>query len=145
PRIPEAYYSAEPDRLPRLYGQIILLAAIPTALGAIVLALAGPWILAFFSPEFTTAYPALLILIGAGLFRAATGPVEYLLSLTGHQRDCVPVYIVVGIFNIAANFILIRTWGIIGASLATAMSGILIQGWMGLLVWRRLKLVPAFT
>ncbi|WP_170984180.1 oligosaccharide flippase family protein [Rhodoligotrophos defluvii] len=142
PKIAQTHFGSGREALQRLVSASTALIFVPSLVGAGLLVVAGPWILALFSPEFTSAYAALAILVLAHLFRAATGPVEYMLNLTGHERACMPAYIAAGAFNIAANLVLIPILGLIGAAIATASAMILVQFWLACQVWRRLGIVP---
>ncbi|HII40549.1 MAG TPA: hypothetical protein HA326_04955, partial [Thermoplasmata archaeon] len=54
----------------------------PSLAGAIVLVLAGRYILLAFGPAFVAGYPVLLILVLSNLVLAATGNVDSLLNMT---------------------------------------------------------------
>ena len=142
PKIPEAHFAGGRKALQKLVSTIVAMIFLPSLLLGVALLVFGPWILTFFSPDFASAYPAMAIVICGYLFRAATGPVEYMLNLTGHQRECIWAYVAACVFNIAANLALIPSFGLMGAALATASSTILIQAWLGLKVWRHLGVIP---
>ena len=52
----------------------------------------GRWMLSLFGEEFVEGYPLLLVLTSAQLVRAAAGPAESLLNVSGHQDECLKVY-----------------------------------------------------
>ena len=60
---------------------------------AVALAVAGPWALRLFKPEFHASYPVLLILLVGTLINAATGSVGYLMILTGHERAALKILV----------------------------------------------------
>jgi O-antigen/teichoic acid export membrane protein len=106
--------------------------------------LAGPFVLKLFGPDFEAGYPTLLVVLAGLVLRSATGPVEYLLNMTGHHRDTVRVYGVCALGNIGLNLLLIPAYGIIGAALATYAAMLSANLWLYVLVRRRLG-VNAFV
>jgi O-antigen/teichoic acid export membrane protein len=54
------------------------------------------------------------------LARAAVGPSETILNMLGHQRACAASLATAAVVCLVLNFALIPTWGIYGASIATA-------------------------
>jgi O-antigen/teichoic acid export membrane protein len=91
----------------------------PSLLTACGLALLGPFVLSLFGAGFKAGYPTLLVVLTGLVLRAASGPVEYLLNMTGHHRDTLRVYACAAVANIALNLVLIPAFGIIGAAIAT--------------------------
>ena len=71
-------------------------------LAALVVVAAEP-ILGVFGPDFVFAAPALRILALGHLINAITGPVGYLLDLTGHQQISMKIYGASAALNIALN------------------------------------------
>jgi O-antigen/teichoic acid export membrane protein len=143
PRFVKVHISGTREDMQRFVSGIIQLMFWPSALAAAVLALLGPTILSLFGSDFTGGYPALLIVLLGLIVRAATGPVEYMLNMTGHHRDTLRVYGISAVACVAMNLILIPEFGITGAALSSyaAIAGANI--WLALLVRRRLG-VAAF-
>jgi O-antigen/teichoic acid export membrane protein len=77
-------------------------------------------LLAFFGPDFTAAQTSLQILALGHLVAAATGPVGYLLNLTGFQDFSARILGVSAVANILLNGLLIPIFGMEGAAFATA-------------------------
>ncbi|RLQ88588.1 lipopolysaccharide biosynthesis protein [Notoacmeibacter ruber] len=90
-------------------------------MSAIVLAM-GPFLLALFGENFIQGYPLLFVLLAGVCCRAAVGPAESLLSMTGHQNICATLYAAVLAVNIALNIILLPIIGLWGAAIATAIA-----------------------
>lgn len=86
-----------------------------------VVALGWP-LLWLFGPDFTAAYPVLLILAAGLLARAATGGAEDALKMLGHERSEFRAKALSTIINLVLNFGLIPWFGIYGAAIATATS-----------------------
>ncbi len=105
-----------------------------------VLAIAGPFVLARFGPEFTAGYTALLILIAGHVLVAGSGPLTSLLIMTGHQMPAAALHGLSVLSSIALNSLLIPGFGIEGAALASGLNSLLTQVALAVLVRRRLDL-----
>jgi O-antigen/teichoic acid export membrane protein len=93
------------------------------SLAAAVLILAIGWpMLWLFSPEFTAAYPVMVILVIGFLARAAVGPAEFLLNTLGEQNRSALVAISAATLNVLLNYLLIPSFGLVGAATATTAS-----------------------
>lgn len=136
PLIASAYHRSDFRELGRVAGlaaRIALAFAVPSA---IVIALAGPWLLGLFGTEFRAAYPALLILVGGALVNAFTGVVVYLMTLTGRERQALIIFAATLGGSVFLNVLLIPRWGAEGAAIASATSTILWNFAMLAYVWR---------
>jgi O-antigen/teichoic acid export membrane protein len=95
-------------------------------------------ILRVFGDAFDVAWPV-LVLVGCGqLVNAVTGPVGYLLGLTGHERASAWVFGVSAAVNLFLNVILVPVFGLIGGAVATMISVILQNLWLVVLVESKL-------
>lgn len=79
-------------------------------------------IMSFFGEEFAAGRNALSILALGQFFALATGPVAYLLMMTGHEKFHRNNVIASAGLNIVLNAIFIPAFGITGAAMATAIS-----------------------
>jgi O-antigen/teichoic acid export membrane protein len=138
PRISQIHGAGSREEMQRFVSGIIRLMFWPSVAAALLLALVGPLALSLFGAGFERGYLVLLIVLTGLVVRAATGPVEYLLNMTGHQMDTVRVYAAAAFANIAANFLLIPELGIVGAALATYGAIVAANVALCLCVWRRL-------
>ena len=102
----------------------------------------GRDLLSLFGPQFVEGELALRILIGGQLCNALTGPVGLLLTLSGHQRASMRVYLYTAGINLGLHLLLIPTWGGAGAALGTAISLIVANLSLAWLVWRHLQFMP---
>ncbi len=112
------------------------------ALAVVVLAIGEP-MLSLFGPGFDAGYPLLFLLVGGIVARAAVGPCESLLTMTGNQNVCAAVYAVTLALNIGLNMILIPEYGLWGAAIATAFAMVFEAVALSFTVWRRLGIVMA--
>lgn len=96
----------------------------PSLAMAGVIVLAGPFLLALFGADFARGYPLLFILATGVVLRAAIGPAESLLTMSGNQNACAAVFGAVLAVNVALNALLIPAYGLHGAALATMIATI---------------------
>ena len=75
--------------------------------------------------------------------RAAVGPAESLLTMTGNQNICAAVYAVTLALNVTLSILLIPHLGLWGAAIATAASMVFEAAALSFTVWRRLGIVMA--
>ncbi len=90
-----------------------------TGMIVILLLVAGQWILQLFGGEFVTAFVPMLILGAAQMMNALLGPVDFMLAMTGHQKQSLRIFFIATILNIALHLSLIPLYGMIGAAAAT--------------------------
>lgn len=138
PHISEAYAHGDRSRMQ----QLATVAARATA-GfmvpvAIILFAFGPWFLRLFGPDFAAASVALRILVLGQLLNAATGPVGYFLTLTGHQSRVAWVEGASALVNFVLNVALIPPFGIVGAAIAGAVANAFRNASMAWIAWRSL-------
>lgn len=138
PKIAEFHAAGDKDDLRRFLSRVTHMIFWPTlgvVLGLVVL---GPLLLGLFGGDFGAAYPALLVLLAGMLVRAAGGPVDYLLNMTGHQKHATIAYGIAASTNLVLNIAFIPQWGILGAAIATAVSRILLTLILSATAWRML-------
>lgn len=103
---------------------LAVLVAVPIAL---LLLIYGSEILhLLYGPEFIESYTPLVILIIGQMFNAWFGPNGNLLNMSGNERASLKILIFAMLTNIALCVLLIPTYGVIGAAVATTVSTI---GW----------------
>ena len=115
----------------------------PSLLMALVVLVLGKPMLILFGPEFTSGYPLLFLLVCGVVARAAVGPCESLLTMSGHQNICAAVFAVTLALNIALNVVLIPTFHLWGAALATALAMVFEAAALSFTVWRKLGITMA--
>ena len=111
-------------------------------MAAAVLALGEP-MLVLFGPEFSAGYPLLFLLVVGVVARAAVGPCESLLTMSGNQNVCAAVYALTLALNIGLNVMLIPHFHLWGAAISTALAMVFEAAALSFTVWRRLGIVMA--
>lgn len=89
------------------------------------------FIMSLFGEGFKDSGILLRILVIGQYINVITGSVSYLLLMTGHERELRNITLVGGICSILLNVILIKMYGVLGASVAIATS-VAIQNLMAL-------------
>ncbi|KPL19305.1 MAG: hypothetical protein AMJ92_03985 [candidate division Zixibacteria bacterium SM23_81] len=84
-------------------------------------------LLRLFGAEFTEGSKALVILTGGQLVNAATGPVNFMIMMTGHPKFNLVNSLALALLNVGLNVILIPKFGIMGAAIAAASSMAIIN------------------
>lgn len=82
------------------------------------------YILNIFGEEFVEGKATLIILVIGQFVNTISGSVNYLLNMTGNEKFVRNNIIIAFLINIVLNYILIPTYGIFGAALATSISTI---------------------
>jgi O-antigen/teichoic acid export membrane protein len=119
PKFAEIHSTGTPHDLQKFVSEVIQLMFWPSLITAGALAAIGPYVLSLFGADFAMGYPTMLVILAGLVLRSATGPVEYLLNVTGHHRDTMRVYALAAAANVALSLLLIPAFGILGAALAT--------------------------
>ncbi len=138
PMISEYFHARKTDELQRVVRLAARISFGFTAFVTLVMLLFNHFILGIFGPEFQNARNALLILFAAQMVNALTGPVGYLMIMTGHQARAAYINATAVAANVILNLSLIPRYGIEGAAFSTAFSIVLWNVWMWLFVRRRL-------
>lgn len=113
--------------------------SIPAAVALLVL---SGKILALFGPGFPAGAWALRWLCCGQIVNACAGSVTLLLTTTGYERDALKGIALGAIVNVIGNAVMIPLYGINGAAIATALSTVVWNVALGILVYRRLGINP---
>ena len=138
PKFAELHGAGKHAELQRFVRGVIHAMFWPTLAAGIFLLVAGEFILGLFGSGFEAGYPILVLLMLGFLARAATGPTEYLLNMTGNQNVVALIYGLAAVGNIGLNLMFIPVWGGIGAAVATAISVLVSTICLAAVVRRRL-------
>jgi len=133
----------EPDKLAAFARETVSWTFWPSLLMALLVLALGKPMLTLFGPEFSTGYPLLFLLVFGVVARAAVGPCESLLTMSGNQNVCAGVYAMTLTLNIGLNVLMIPLFGLWGAAIATAFAMIFEATALSFTVWRRLGIVMA--
>jgi O-antigen/teichoic acid export membrane protein len=84
------------------------------------------YILSIFGEGYSVAKNGLIIMAFAQLFNVLTGPLYFLLNMTGHQFKLRKIVLLTSVFCLVISFILIPKYGYLGAIISTAI-GLVFQ------------------
>src|SRR5690606_14723005 len=123
-RYAEYYQANDHQRLASFARATVAWTLWPSVAMAVGVLIIGKPMLMLFGPDFDTGYPLLFVLVLGVIARAAVGPAESLLTMTGHQNVCAAIYGAALVFNVGINMILIPRLGLWGAAagMVTAMA-----------------------
>ena len=131
-RIAELYYGGRAHELQRLLARVMMLALALVALLMVVIAFAGPWLLALFGAQYRDEYAVLMLLAGVSAFTTLMGPGSMMMLTMGHERLYLKLVVGALAVRIAALVALVPTFGILGAAIAV---GLAIVPFTGLVAW----------
>lgn len=138
-----AYMHGDPGKLAAFARDTVSWTFWPSLVMAIVVLALGEPILWLFGPGFDAGYPLLFLLVVGVVARAAVGPAESLLTMTGNQNICAFVYAMTLMLNIGLSVMLIPAFGLWGAAIATTASMLFEAAALSFTVWKRLGVVMA--
>jgi O-antigen/teichoic acid export membrane protein len=120
--IPDLYYRGRHKELDALLDSVAGVTLAVLAGGMIVILGGGHWLLMAFSPAYMPYYGALAVLSVGMAALAAAGPSGSILMLTGHEGRYLGIIGFTVLIRTAAFFVLIPSFGVIGAVAATTLS-----------------------
>ena len=91
----------------------------------VIILLAPKFLLGIFGAEFGVGYASLVVLAFGQWINALSGPVLYILNMTGKEKKAQNIMMVTSVLNVGVNLILIPKLGYLGAAYATSISMIL--------------------
>ncbi len=115
----------------------------PIVVGTMVIS--TPLMVAIAGKDFAPSGLALQIIIWAVLMSFFGSVLNYTIIAAGRQAWLTLPYLVATVFNIAANIILIPRYSYIGASYITVATEALVMVYAGFLVFRLLRITPAWV
>ena len=139
-RFSEAHFAGERERLESFIREAVRWTFWPSLAMAVVLLVAGRWILMLFGPGFADGYPLLFVLVLGLLARASVGPAERLLIMVGEQRVCAAIYATAFAVNLVLCILLVAWLGVIGAAISTAIALVVESTLLFVMARRRLGL-----
>ena len=122
PRFSGYFAKGDNAGIRQLLTQSRLWTVVPSLAGAVVLLAIGKPLLWLFGPDFTVGYPVMLVLVVGILARAAAGPTEGVLVVTGYQNLAAGILSASVVINVVLNLVLIPRYGLVGAAWATSIT-----------------------
>ena len=122
PKLSEAYNNGRKKEFALIVRQstrVIFFSSLPILIFLIIF---PEFLLSFFGSEFLIGKTTLYVLLVGQIINAFSGSVGVIMQMTGRERLFQNILIVALIINIGMNFLLIPTYGIIGAAIASSAS-----------------------
>ena len=141
PTIASLYAKDNMQGLRKYIKQIGIINALFSIPIALVIILFSEPLLNLFGAEYTVGKTLLPILAIGQLVNALAGPVMYILNMTGKEKLTQRIMVWMTILNIALNALLIPTYGIIGAAVATTVSMVCWNIIAAIYVYRYYKVI----
>ncbi|WP_340276142.1 lipopolysaccharide biosynthesis protein [Roseibium algae] len=112
----------------------------PSLTAGIGLLLVAPLLLSLFGAGFGAGYPLIAVLLVGVLARSSVGPIDALLTMSGHQKSCALIYSATFAANVLLNLLLIPKFGLMGAAIATSASIIFEATCLSITAHRKLQI-----
>ncbi len=141
PMISELYSSGKHSELQRVVKLAAKGSTIFMVAASLFLVLFARPILSIYGDGFEVGLTALYILLMAHAILAVTGPVGYVVAMTGHQVKLAQVQAVSAVLNVLLNYILIPRFGLTGAAIASSISITMVNIWLLIFVRKRLNII----
>jgi O-antigen/teichoic acid export membrane protein len=138
-----AFTHADPQGLAAFARETVSWTFWPSLLMAIIVLALGKPMLVLFGPEYVKGFPLLFLLVLGVVARAAVGPAESVLTMSGNHNICAAVYALTLALNVSLSVVLIPMLGLWGAAIATALSMMFEAAALSFTVWRKLGIVMA--
>ena len=136
--IADALNSSDTSQVQHVIARANILALVGSIGATLVVVVYGREGLGLFGPEFKAGYESLLLLMMAQVLRAAAGPAVHVLALSGHEKSCLPVFLLCLVLLLVGNFALISVVGFVGAALTVLIVTALWSVWLARLAKKKL-------
>lgn len=136
PMISAEFHGGRTQQVGRIMRSTMLLSTIGTLPIFVFTIVAPQFLLGLFGAEFTEGGNLLRILALGQFVNAVTGPVGFVLLMTGRERTFAWTLGAAGLGNVVGNLIAIPVYGAIGAAVITAMSIAALNCSQFLLAWK---------
>jgi O-antigen/teichoic acid export membrane protein len=134
PMMPKLLAGRQQLELQRLVTKVSWMALVAALLVAMpFLLLAESIIGVVVGADFIGGALAMQVLVGAQLVNSAAGPVDHLLTMSGHERVAIKLFATAFLINVAMSVILIPQLGMLGAAIGTSLG---IVYWNGAAQYR---------
>ena len=122
PRFAALHAAKDSEGIARLARRSTILTTVTTLPLLLIFILAPQQILSLFGPQFEAGASVLVVLTLGQFVNAATGPVGYLLNMSGLHRIEGRIAVAGAVMTVALCFALIPLWGVLGAAAANALA-----------------------
>lgn len=140
PTISDLHTRGEYNLLGRLFQSITKwVIGLTLPLACTIIIFARP-LMRIFGPDFEAGWPILIIGTLGQLVNCGVGSVGFLLLMSGNEKRLIKVQTVMATVMVVLSAALVPLWGIVGASVAAAITNVGVNGWNMLEVRKSLGL-----
>ncbi|MDO8877257.1 MAG: oligosaccharide flippase family protein [Pseudolabrys sp.] len=132
------HVSGDKERLASFFAETIKWTFWPSLAVCAAILICGKPLLRLFGPGFDAAYDVMFILAVGMMARAAVGPAERLLLMLGDRKQCMAIYGLAFVINLALCIVLIPRLGIEGAAASISTALVVESIWLFYAARRRL-------
>jgi O-antigen/teichoic acid export membrane protein len=132
------HVSGDRERLASFFRETSKWTFWPSLAICVAILVCGKPLLRLFGAGFDAGYDVMFILAIGMLARAAVGPAERLLIMLGDRKQCMAIYALAFVVNLALCFVLIPRLGIEGAAASISTALVVESIWLYFVVRRRL-------
>lgn len=143
PRSARLYAAGDTRALQRIIARGTQIQFWGSVIGLVGFVIAGRWLLSLFGAAFETGYDALIVLSISHVVVAGFGPAIHLLTVSGHERHCLVVFLCTLLSLITLHSILVPLFGMVGAALAVLITVTLQSLWANFIAMRWLHIKPS--
>ena len=140
PKFSELFVKGEFEALGRIARRFSLGITLATSPIFLILVFAGDTVMGLFGPDFTRGGTTLAILAIGQMVSTMLGSTSFILIMSGHERDTRNASFVAVAILISVSVLMIPTYGIIGAAIASSGALVGLNLFTTLLVSRRLSI-----
>lgn len=140
PKIAVLFRDNRVEELEAMIQKITIILVVTGVIPMVLFIVWGKPILSLWGNEFSSAYPALVILAVGQFVNISTGPVGNLLIMTGSEKTVGNITMFTVLLNLVLNYYLIRSYGCQGAAFATSFTLILNMTLCYFFVRKRMKI-----
>jgi O-antigen/teichoic acid export membrane protein len=142
PEVSALLAKADTPGLQRVVNRSARFGLASTLAGVVVLLVLGKQILGLFGPEFVAAYWVMIIVSLSQVAQGAVGPAVRLLTISGHEKQCMVVFGATGLLTVVLIMLLVPTYGITGAAISASTVMVIWSVWFRALVAREIGVRP---
>lgn len=144
PKISQMFGSNDLDNLQNIIRKSTKMIFIISMPVLVVYFLYPEYVMSFFGEGFKIGASALVILAAGQFFNAISGPAGQVLNMTDKEYILRDTAIIATLANLILNYVLIPQYGINGAAIATAISGILWNLLCVVYIYRKLGILVMY-
>ncbi|WP_345369605.1 flippase [Algivirga pacifica] len=122
PKLASMFHESKLDQMSKMVRKITLGLVVIALMVFLSFVLIGGWMLSFWGENFVEAQVILIILAVGQFFNIATGCSGLLLVMCGYEKEHGYISVLSLIMNVILNVLLIKSYGVIGVAVATAIT-----------------------